>query len=506
MTRTSAVSTNLGDLVDRSGPPDRPLIIGVTPDAEPEVMTRGRLDATADAFARGLVRGGIARGERIAILSANRPDTIAALLGAMRAGVVPVPVNHKFPPATIATVLADCGARLVLCDGPRREMLAGLDPGVRVAGFDDGPEGFAAWLDPGSFMPIVPEPDEAALFLYTSGSTGRPKGVRLSHASHLWVARTRAAETDLRDDRLLVAAPLYHMNALALALLVCAAGATMVLLPQFEARAYIAAIDRHRCTWLTAVPPMIAMMLRERDLLAEADLTGVRTVRMGSAPVNDALARQIRALLPNARILNAYGTTEGGPVVFGDHPDGLPTPVASVGAPHPAVAVRLVGPDAPETGVLQMQSSAIMLGYHNRPDVPVPITADGFYDTGDVFRRDADGFYYVLGRTDDMFVSGGENIFPGEVELVLERHPAVLQACVVPVEDSIKGTKPVAFVVRRPGAAIDEGALKAHVLAHAPAYPHPRRIWFVEALPLASTGKIDRAALRRRAEEAIRTP
>ena len=503
----TGVATNLGDLVDRSGPPDRPLLVGVPSEGEPEVMTRAGLDARADAFARGLLRGGIARGERIAILSANRPDTIAALLGAMRAGVVPVPVNHKFPATMVAAVLADCGARLVLCDRPRRASLAPLGPGVGTVEFDvAGPDGFAAWLDPGPFVPITPEPDEAALFLYTSGSTGRPKGVRLSHASHLWVARTRAAETDLRDDRLLVAAPLYHMNALALSLLVCAAGATMVLLPQFEARAYIAAIDRHRCTWLTAVPPMIAMMLRERDSLAKADLTGVRTVRMGSAPVNDALARQIRALLPNARILNAYGTTEGGPVVFGDHPDGLPTPVASVGARHRQVAVRLVGPDAPETGILQMRSPAIMLGYHNRPDVPVPITADGFYETGDVFRRDADGFFYVLGRTDDMFVSGGENIFPGEVELVLERHPEVLQACVVPVADSIKGTKPVAFVVRQPGATVDEAALRAHALAHAPAYQHPRRIWFVEALPLASTNKIDRAALRLRAEQAVHAP
>ncbi len=105
-----------------------------------------------------------------------------------------------------------------------------------------------------------------------------------------------------------------------------------------------------------------------------------------------------------------------------------------------------------------------------------------------------------------MFVSGGENIFPGEVELVLERHPAVLQACVVPVDDAIKGTKPVAFVVRRPGATVDEAALKDYALEHAPAYQHPRRVWFVEALPLASTGKIDRAALRRRAEEAVRVP
>ncbi|GJD57408.1 class I adenylate-forming enzyme family protein [Methylobacterium dankookense] len=498
-------ATNLGDLVDRTGDPERPLIVGVRPGAEPEVMSCARLDALADAFARGLLRGGIRRGERIAILAANRPDAIAALLGAMRAGVVPVPVNYKFPPATIAHVLADCGARLVLCDGPRRAQLDGLAPPLCVAEFDaDGAEGFAAWLDPGPFVPVEPELGEAALFLYTSGSTGRPKGVRLSHASHLWVARTRMAETDLRADRVLIAAPLYHMNALALALLVCAAGATAVLLPQFEAKAYIDAISRYRCTWLTAVPPMIAMMLREKEALQAADLTGVRTVRMGSAPVNDALARQIRSLLPNARILNAYGTTEGGPIVFTDHPAGLPTPVGSVGYPHPEVSVRLVGPDAPETGVLQMRSPAIMLGYHNRPDVRAPITEDGYYDTGDVFRRDTEGFHYVLGRTDDMFVSGGENIFPGEVELVLEGHPDLLQACVVPVEDAIKGTKPVAFVVRRPGAGVDEAGVKAHALANAPAYQHPRRVWFLDAMPLASTNKIDRNALRQCAEAAMR--
>jgi len=287
-------------------------------------------------------------------------------------------------------------------------------------------------------------------------------------------------------------------------LLVCASGSTAVLLPQFQAAPYIEAISRYRCTWLTAVPPMIAMMLREKEALAHADLSSVGTVRLGSAPVNDALALQIRALLPNARIINAYGTTEGGPIVFADHPDGLATPISSVGYPHPEVAVRLVGPDAPLSGVLQMKSPAVMLGYHNRPDVRSPITADGYYDTADVFRRDDKGFFYFVGRSDDMFVSGGENIFPGEVEAVLETHPDVLQACVVPVDDDIKGTKPVAFVVRRPGAAVDEGTLKQHVLANAPAYQHPRRVWFLDQMLLASTNKIDRATLRQRAEAELK--
>jgi acyl-CoA synthetase (AMP-forming)/AMP-acid ligase II len=488
---------NLGDAIGRSGDPDAPMIIGVGSDDPETILSRAELDAMADAFARGLIKRGLKRGDRIAILSANRPDYVAAALGAMRAGIVPAPVNFKFPKATIAHVVADSGAKIVFCDGARLDQ---APPAVEAIDFDS--PGFAEWLDYGPFEPIAPRDDEPALTLYTSGSTGRPKGVLLSHAAHLWVVRTRMADDDLSAERMLVAAPLYHMNALANVLLACASGATVVLLPQFQAKAYIEAIARHRVTWATAVPPMIAMMLREKEALAGADLSSVRVVRMGSAPVNDALEKQIRDLLPNARIINAYGTTEGGPVVFLD-PDGS-APTGSVGRPHPGVQVRLVGPDAPEAGVLQMKSPAIMLGYHNRPDVRSPITEDGYYDTGDVFRRDADGFYYFVGRVDDMFVSGGENIFPGEVEAMLETHPDVVQATVVPVDDEIKGQKPVAFIVRRPGSTIDEQAIKTYALENAPAYQHPRQVWFLDQMLLASTNKIDRAGLRARAEAELK--
>lgn len=140
-----------------------------------------------------------------------------------------------------------------------------------------------------------------------------------------------------------------------------------------------------------------------------------------------------------------------------------------------------------------------MQGYHQRFDLS-PFTADGFYITGDVFRRDDEGFYTFVGRRDDMFVSGGENLYPGEIEKVLERHPAVQQASIVALPDEIKGTKPVAFVVPRAGvAAVNEETLKAFSLQHLAAYQHPRRIWFTESLPLAATQKIDRAALVREA-------
>ena len=148
-----------------------------------------------------------------------------------------------------------------------------------------------------------------------------------------------------------------------------------------------------------------------------------------------------------------------------------------------------------------MSCPAVMNGYHNRPQIAPPFSADGFYITGDVFRRDGNGFHYFIGRTDDMFVSGGENIYPADVERMLERHPDVAQAAVVPLDDEIKGQKPVAFVVPKRGHAPSADDVKRFALANAPAYAHPRFVWFVDELPLASTNKLDRAVLRRLAQE-----
>jgi long-chain acyl-CoA synthetase len=491
--------TNLGDLIDRKRDPARLAIIDLGGETAPREFTFADLDAMANAVARTLTARGLERGDRVAILSANRAEYLAAYYGIMRAGFVAVPVNFKFPKPTIEFILRDAGARLVFCDAPRR----GLCPeGLPAIAF--GAE-FDAFLDRGPFAAVGPTPDEPAMFLYTSGSTGKPKGVVLSHQSHIWVVETRLAGQDLSGHRYLIAAPLYHMNALALSKLACAAHATIVLLPQFTARAYIEAIGRYRCTWLTAVPPMIAMMLRETELLARSDLSSVQFIRMGSAPVSQSLMQAIHRALPQAKVTNAYGTTEAGPVVFGPHPAGLPQPATSVGVPHPLVQLRLGdGADhAVAQGELQMKCPALMLGYHNRPDLR-PFTADGFYVTGDVFRRDESGFHYFVGRVDDMFVSGGENIYPSDVERMLERHPDIAQAAVVPVADEIKGQKPVAFVIAEPGRAPSEEAIKQFALANAAAYQHPRFVWFLDRLPLAATNKVDRAALQRLAAERIK--
>jgi long-chain acyl-CoA synthetase len=448
------------------------------------------------AVACALQRRGLKRGERVAILSANRAEYLFTFLGAMQAGLVAVPVNWKLPAETVAFIVDDSDARLVIGDDARLRLAPGSVPKVS---YDSDFEALLALVDDAEpFRAQRMQPDEPAMFLYTSGSSGRPKGVVLSHYSHLWVMSQRVRRPGPFGHRVLVAAPLYHMNGLAMCQTTFSHGDTVVLLPHFTTRAYVEAAARHRVAQLTSVPTMIAMILREHELLVANDLSAVEGVRMGSAPVTQALIDELRGIFPKAQITNGYGTTEAGPVVFGPHPKGLRQPELSTGYPHPDVQLRLVrdGREVEDEGVLEMKCHGLMTHYHKLPEVTAQaITADGYYRTGDVFRRDTDGFFFFVGRADDMFVCGGENIYPGEVEKMLERHPSIHQAAVLPVADDLKGHKPVAFVVQVPGGTLDEQAVKDFTLANAPAYQHPRRVFFIDEMPLAGTNKIDKRQL-----------
>ena len=492
------LGANLGDLLGAADPA-KAAIIDCREWQAPRTVSYAELERSANALARGLLARGLEHGARIAILSANRHEFVAAYLGAMRAGLVAVPLNHKFPRAMLEPVLADCAPRLVLTDSQRRALLPSRFPVIEF-----GTRDWQTLQDPGPFTPITPAPREPAMILYTSGSSGRPKGVLLSHEGQLWAVKMRLRGGAYDQHRLLIAAPLFHMNGLGTLKFALAAGATGVLLPQFDTRRYIEAIARFRATWLTAVPPMLAMMFRERALFDSTDVSSVAAIRMGSAPVSDQLMAQIRAAFPNARVVNVYGTTEAGPIVFGPDPHGRPKPDAALGWPQQGVELKIVDAEGREAdeGELWQRTPALMLGYLNDAERTArALTADGWYKSGDLFRRDATGCYWFVGRVDDMFVSGGENIFPAEVELVLSRHPDVAQACVVPVPDEIKGTKPVAFIVTRPGTHPTEEDIKRHALANAPAYQHPRLVIFVPELPLAATNKVDRKELERVARE-----
>jgi acyl-CoA synthetase (AMP-forming)/AMP-acid ligase II len=498
----SITQDNQGNAISRDVPREALALIDAGGNSSERLYTYDDIFRLSGAVARGLLKRGLKRGDRVAILSANRAEFLLTFLGTMQAGLVSVPVNWKLPAETVAYIVDDCDARLVIGDDTRLKLAPNSVPKISFDG------DFASLLDEGPFTPLKMQPEEPAMFLYTSGSTGRPKGVVLSHYSHLWAISQRVRRPVPQGQRSLVAAPLYHMNGLAMCQTTLNQGDTIVLLPQFTTRGYIEAAARHRVQFLTSVPTMIAMMLREKDLLASNDLSAVEAVRMGSAPITQSLIDQVRTVFPKAAISNGYGTTEAGPVVFGPHPDGIPQPELSTGYPHPEVELRLVRDEkeVQDEGALEMKCGALMTHYHKLPEATAKaMTPDGFYRTNDVFRRDENGFFYFVGRVDDMFVCGGENIYPGEVEKMLERHPGIHQAAVIPIPDELKGHKPIAFVVRANGAELDEQAVKSYALANAPAYQHPRQVIFIDEMPLAGTNKIDKRVLAKQIPSAGET-
>lgn len=478
--------------------------------------TYDQLDDLVNALARGLLARGLARGERVGVMGANSVHALAAMLATMRAGLVSVPVNPRAGAETLAYMAEDSALRLVLADTDLLPVARAL-PGAAAGTLPVLPlqgDGFAALADPAPFRAVVPSDDEVAMVLYTSGSTGRPKGVLLSHRSQVLIAAgyaTDAMRQCLASGPSIVAAPLFHMNATVSATFVFMLHGAFVLMPRFDVRGFIHAVSEHRVSVLSGVPTMTAMVAQQREALALADFGNVKLVVIGSAPLSATVLAQVQSLFPAAAVVNSYGTTETGAGYFGAHPAGLPRPFMSVGHAQPHARLRLVDGDGREVpgteaaGVLEVHCATRMNGYQNRPELTAEKLRDGWIHTGDIMRRDADGWYYFVGRADDMFVCSGENIYPGQVERLLERHPDVLEVCVVPLADERRGHIPVAFVVPRPGAAPTEKQLQDHALALAAPHLHPRRVWFLDQMPLAGTNKIDRRALGSLAAEAARS-
>lgn len=483
---------NFGMLGIDKAEPDHVIFIEAPVSDSPVEWTRAAFDEAANGVARGLLRAGLGVGDRVAVLGRNSVPYLSIVYGAMRAGVVPVPVNVKVSVDTIGHILDDSKARIVFADELPDALVDRVERVVPLQG-----DAFDEFADPGAFSAIEPSDDLPALQLYTSGSTGLPKGVLLNHPGKAWAVKCYTPPIPGHMVRALVAGPLYHKNAFLVTAVGLNAGGTVALLPRFDARDYLQTIARHKMVMLTGVPTMFAMLLEQRDLIESLDLSSVAMCLIGSAPLTDALLNRVREVFPNAMFTNNYGTTEAA-AIFGPHPEGKPRPFNSLGALLPGTEARLVSGPSPDEGVLEVRNPSVMLGYNNLPEATAAKLNDGWYNTGDVLRRDEDGFFYFVGRDDDMFVCGGENVYPGEVESLLERHPNVKAAAVVAVPDDRKGAVPFAFVVRSSAALTEEG-VKQFAVDNGPAYAHPRYVVFVDELPLSGTNKVDKKALEKEA-------
>jgi long-chain acyl-CoA synthetase len=470
------------------------------------VVSYADLDERADRVAGWLATQGVQPGARVALLWRNDIGYVEALLGVMRAGVVAVPLNSRQNDETLHYVLSDSGSTGILAgpgEADRGRALAGLCAACR---FVAGP----GETQQAPRLARLPDhdPDAPCMQPYTSGSTGRPKGVPLTHRGQIWCADiVRKVYLFDETEVALLAAPLFHKNAAMTLKAMLLSGGCCAVLPGFEPVAVLRAIDRYRVTYLSGVPAMYRMLLNETAELARCDVSSVRFASAGSAPVTVDLLEDFQRVF-GAPITEGYGLTEGGPDVLLTPRWGI-NKLGSLGLPLPGAEVQLRAADGVsevavgEVGELWVRNPGVTPGYHGLPEVTAERIRDGWLATRDLMRRDADGYHYFVGRSDDLINVGGENVYPKEVEQLLLRHPAVRDVAVLGADHPVKGAVPVAFVVlTEPGAATAED-LTAFFHQTGPHYAYPRVIEFVDELPLAGTGKIDRARLQQQASALV---
>jgi long-chain acyl-CoA synthetase len=494
--------------------PERVAMIDLSGAVEREVTYR-KLEERLDRFANLILDTGLEPGDRMAMAVSNRFEFVEVMYGAMRAGIVPVPLNVKLGSDTLAYILEDSGCHAAVVEPDCNPFIVEVVERAGIAArfaFDPVPPGWRAYetalmAQPERFDRPDPGGEHMSFLPYTSGSTGRPKGVVLTHAGQLWWIR--AVQRYWPSDpsaRALAAVPLYHKNAMAGAIKpLLHAGGSVVILPNFEPRRFLETLARYRCTQAGGVPAVFTRLLQHRDLIETLDFSALRSLKLGSAPVQEELMEAVKEAF-GCDVGESYGLTEGGPVMIGPPLDGRKVPFGSCGVAWPEGEIKLVDANGEEDerfGELWVRNPGVTPGYYRLPEVNAERLKDGWLATGDLFYRDDQGFLFFKGRTDDMFNSGGENIYPKEVENLLLSHPEVYDAAVVPVAHPVKGHVPVAMVMRKKGAAVTEAELKQYCLDHGPAYAHPRRIRLVEEIPLSGAAKIDRTRVQRELEAAF---
>jgi fatty-acyl-CoA synthase len=465
--------------------------------------THAELARRTAALARGLRDLGVRRGDRVGYLGPNHPAYLEALFATASLGAVFVPVNTRLAVPELAHVLTDAGVSvLVHAASAGASVDAAATPLLRerLVIDEDSYEALAG----GAGEP-VDEPvglDDPCLIMYTSGSTGRPKGAVLSHGNLTWNCVNVLVESDLSGSEVaLVAAPLFHPAALGMTCLpTLLKGGTAVLMSSFDPGEALELIARHRVSLLFGVPAMYDA-ISARPEWASADLSSVRTLLCGGSPVPEATIR--RYLDRGLAFVQGYGMTETSPGALILDPAAAREKAGSAGVPSFFTDVRVVDRAgqpvaAGEPGEVVVRGPNVMLGYWNRPEATDEALAGGWMHSGDVATVDDEGHFTVVDRIRDMIISGGENIYPAEVEAALYEHPAVELCTVVGVPDPKWGEVPRAVVVLRAGARATGEEIHQHLLRHLAGYKVPKQVEFWDDLPRTGSGKVQKASVRER--------
>jgi len=475
--------------------PDRVAVV-----YEEREWTYAQLHERATRLAYGLASLGVRHGDRVAYLGPNHHTFLEALFATGQLGAIYVPLNWRLAPPELAYQLSDCGARVIIV----APSCAGLVGEVNIPTVPLG-EPYEQILAPPPLSDLDEhvDPDETCMILYTSGTTGRAKGAMLTHANITWNSVNLLIDVDLASDEVtLVVAPMFHVAALNQTVLpTLLKGGRVILVPSFDPEQVLRLIARHRVTYLFGVPTMFLAMARTPGW-AEADLSSVRSAICGGAPVPTAViaAYQERGVT----FMQGYGLTEAAPGVLFLRRDESVRKAGSAGTPVFFTDVRLARPDGGavqpgEPGEILAHGPNIMAGYWQRPEETAEVlSSDGWLRTGDIGVADEDGFITIRDRTKDLIISGGENIYPAEVEEVLYRHPAVAECAVVGVPDDHWGEVGCAVVVLRDGAAADADELMSFLNGRIARFKVPKSVLFTDSLPRTASGKVLKSAIRKK--------
>ena len=507
---------NLGIFFDEAtrSHPDKIAIIDLS-EAEPRSYSYRQLETEVRRAAQALASVGLRKGERCIISIPNGVRFLTAFLGALRLGVIPVPINFRLGAETMHSIVRDARGRAIIgspqhtatcCDiADKLGMQIKLSTDDARPGWDDYAR--LAAKQPDTRIVERMAFDDIAFQPYTSGSTGTPKGIALSHGGMIWgIEHSQRYWPLVPSDRVIVAAPMFHKNAMRGSVKPSLrAGASLVIMRSFDPRRYLQALADYKVTMCSGVPTMYAEMLRHTDLIESLDFSALKRISMGSAIVPGQLIERLTDTF-KVSVREGFGLTEGGGAIR-QPIDGSVPPRGSVGLAAPELEVRLVGPNGEDAneGECWIRSPYVLREYVNLPELSRERIVDGWLRTGDLLRRDADGFYYYVTRIDDMFVCGGENIYPKEVENLALKHPDVANVAVTPLTHDTKGFAPAAMVVLKKDKVVTSEQLQSFFADNGPAFAIPRAILFVDQIPLNGAGKVDRPLIRRTLEERFGT-